>query len=667
MRLTLRTLLAWLDDTLQPTQVREIGKQVAESPLAQELTERIHRVTRQRRLTVPRSSGPDATDPNVVASYLDNDLDPETVAEYEKTCLNLDVNLAEVASVHQILSLLGQKVKVPAAARTRMYQLVRGREAMPSRPTEARRHQAPEPVTKPIQPWVVTESPRRPWIERFGPVAVCLSLIVASIWSAWRSLMGPAPYAAPVPFAPVNIAQGKATAPAGLQGEDRPGTAMPADSTPTASADNSATGPDEIVQQSQPTPTGGQDSNAKPSSSEEASVTKVAKDAELTSKSSETARARTIVPGAAGAADGSEGILVRYSNDEREWQRVIGQIPLARSDRLLCLSPARATVTLGNLPLMLVGETELRILPQSSDNVPAIELIQGRILMRNPASGSLKLRFSERDVTLEVSPADNLAIERSPRREYGQSVTAPPPLAIYCTRGEIAVSVDAKRESLSASDLLVVDTAGQVKRATEETLPPWTTEAEPSAHELQLRDQFARMFHPGQPVLREIVAATEDNSADIKRLSISALKSLGDLSFLMPLLSRRDDPIARRSTAAAIRAYMGLGPAAANRVRDQLVQEFGADTGSKVEKMLIGYSAEEASSPQLYERLVALLLSDQESVGVRELALDTLKFLTGRDDLGYDPDHPDEKSLNAWKELQRQGKLRLSVPHARTK
>ena len=57
MRLTLRTLLAWLDDTLQPTQVREIGSQVAESPFAQELTERIHRVTRHRRLSVPSSSG----------------------------------------------------------------------------------------------------------------------------------------------------------------------------------------------------------------------------------------------------------------------------------------------------------------------------------------------------------------------------------------------------------------------------------------------------------------------------------------------------------------------------------------------------------------------------------------------------------------------------------
>ena len=65
-----------------------------------------------------------------MASYLDNDLDPEAVAEFEKRCLTSDVNLAEVASVHQILSLLGQKVKVPDAARTRMYQLVKGRETV---------------------------------------------------------------------------------------------------------------------------------------------------------------------------------------------------------------------------------------------------------------------------------------------------------------------------------------------------------------------------------------------------------------------------------------------------------------------------------------------------------------------------------------------------------
>ena len=54
---------------------------------------------------------------------------------------------------------------------------------------------------------------------------------------------------------------------------------------------------------------------------------------------------------------------------------------------------------------MLVGETEVRILSQSSDKVPAIELIQGRLLVRNPPAGSLKVGFSDRSVTVEVAPS----------------------------------------------------------------------------------------------------------------------------------------------------------------------------------------------------------------------------------------------------------------------
>src|SRR5262245_11731695 len=191
MRLTLRTLLAWLDDTLEPSQVRDIGKQVSDSPFAQELSDRIHRVTRQRRLSVPSGGGNDATDPNIVAAYLDNDLDPDDVAEFEKKCLTSDVNLAEVASVHQILSLLGQKVKVPAEARSRMYQLVKGRETIPSRGAVSRGPSVPEPLTTPIQPWVVPEPPARPWLQRYGPAAACIGLILLMGWSAWMSVMAP--------------------------------------------------------------------------------------------------------------------------------------------------------------------------------------------------------------------------------------------------------------------------------------------------------------------------------------------------------------------------------------------------------------------------------------------------------------------------------------------
>ena len=51
-----------------------------------------------------------------------------------------------------------------------------------------------------------------------------------------------------------------------------------------------------------------------------------------------------------------------------------------------------------------------------------------------------------------------------------------------------------------------------------------------------------------------------------------------------------------------------------------------------------------------------MLLSPEEGrLGVRELAIDTLKRLTGHDDQGYDPDHPEGKGFAAWKDLERQG------------
>src|SRR5438270_4206138 len=130
MRLTLRTLLAYLDDTLDPGEIKAIGQKVAESDAAQELIARIKQVTRRRRLTTPPATGPNSFEPNTVAEYLDNTLPPEQVAQVEKACLESDVHLAEVARAHQILTLvLGQPALVPPTARQRMYALVHGRKS----------------------------------------------------------------------------------------------------------------------------------------------------------------------------------------------------------------------------------------------------------------------------------------------------------------------------------------------------------------------------------------------------------------------------------------------------------------------------------------------------------------------------------------------------------
>ncbi len=134
MRLTLRTLLAYLDDTLPGDEAKLIGQKVAESPTAQELVETIKQVTRRRRLSTPPADKGNGSDANTVAEYLSDSLPSEKLEDFETMCLESHVHLAEVAACHQILTLLlSEPVRVPPTARQRMYRLVTGPESLPNK------------------------------------------------------------------------------------------------------------------------------------------------------------------------------------------------------------------------------------------------------------------------------------------------------------------------------------------------------------------------------------------------------------------------------------------------------------------------------------------------------------------------------------------------------
>ncbi len=125
MRLTLRTLLAYLDDVLEPSQTKLIGQKIQESPRAELLISKIREVMRRRRLLAPDVSGARVgIDPNIVAQYLDNTLPAEQVAEVEGILLESDELLAEVAACHQVLTLvLGEPFEVSQSSRERLYAL----------------------------------------------------------------------------------------------------------------------------------------------------------------------------------------------------------------------------------------------------------------------------------------------------------------------------------------------------------------------------------------------------------------------------------------------------------------------------------------------------------------------------------------------------------------
>ncbi len=218
MRLTLRTLLAYMDDVLDPDHAREIGNKVNASANASALVNRIREVVRRRRLLAPELAGPQSgLDPNTIAEYLDSTLDADTVAEVEKVCLDSDMHLAEVAACHQVLTIvLGEPVDVPVRTRERMYALgpSRQRAASVEEPSPASAstvppmNPPPEPERTPVRP--VTMSLPKPTVEGFEdgvpdylkpapfwkralPVAVAIVLVGGWAIMMYRELNGRTP------------------------------------------------------------------------------------------------------------------------------------------------------------------------------------------------------------------------------------------------------------------------------------------------------------------------------------------------------------------------------------------------------------------------------------------------------------------------------------------
>ena len=620
MRLTLRTLIAWLDDTLTPAEVKAIGHQVSESPYVKELIERIHRVTRQRRLTVPGETGADAVDPNMVAGYLDNQLNEEQVTELEKKCLTSDVNLAEVASVHQILSMIGHKAKVPADAKNRMYRLVRGREAStkpkpkPIRPAGEPRPEAP---SHPAVKWTAPIQTKPKVIERFGPIAAVIALIGLLGYLAARTLpTNPDPVVATNPPAPVPVVEPTKPAP-------------------------------EIV----PTP-----------------VVATTKPAEVDTEKSraESARTDSLPRGEVGTIDAIEGVVLRSPMGAATWEAVEPKTPLPAQTRLINLAPFRNLVKTSAGEVTLVDSTEVIFSRPNRDEASDFELKRGQVLVQAVSGRPVpyNVRFEGHVLGVTPDPGHGVGIQRFHSFVNGTAEASPPRLRLLVPDGKATFKVGETDKTVTGPVTLTLQVSGQLADDSSSEMPGWVTGNQPSAFDKEIASQFGQYLRPGRPILADLVEAMDDPQPKVKEFAAKGLGTLGDMESVVMGLDRRDHLQFFRAVVDVLRENLAEGGESAKVVRDALVRQYDESGSKTAEPLIVGFPPSAASDENLLAGLVENLATNPNR-GIRALTLDNLRTLTGRDSLEYDPDNPEGgKGLRAWQDLARRKELARPAPAA---
>ena len=555
MRLTLRTLIAWLDDTLTPAEVRAIGQQVAESPFAKELVERVQRVTRQRRLTYPgRQRARKRSDPNLVAGYLDNELAPEQVAEYEKRCLTSDVHLAEVASVHQILSLIGQKAKVPADAKLRMYRLVRGRETTKGQAPAGR--QAESGTAAPSR-----RSPSRSRRGRSHPA----DSPACSSGSGRRRRAGADRLART--GRPSTASETRAPNPHGRLDLSRSRPSTPSRADPGQTQASPAAGPVADV----PTPP--------------------AEDRTAQARGAQ-GLPRPSTPEDVGSFEAIQGVVLRANAEGNGWDRVEAKAPLKERSRLLNLAPFRNTLKLGKSEVDLVDSTDVVIDDSEKDQSGPTGVEAGPDRRFRPSAGSppFAVRFEGQVLAITPPPGVAVGVERIPtllpgpvgaRTRSAPDLRARRPGRPQGRRGR----GDAERAGRDlAPDLRQVRREGPAADAR-----PGSPRPTPSGFSKEVGDQFVALLRPGRPILADLVEAMDDPQKDVKRMAIYALGSIGSMEQVVEVVSRKEDATVHRAGDRGASLRPGQGGETAKSVREALVRQYDQPWAEVTEKLLVGY------------------------------------------------------------------------------
>lgn len=643
MRLTLRTLLAYLDDVLEPADARQIGEKIAESKEATALVARLREVIRRRRIGSPELAGPGSgPDPNLVSDYLENVLPPGQVVELEKLCQASDMHLAEVAACHKILTMImGQPISVSDDVRERMYALGSTRalqdrasaagmppmtEGIGASPTSSMSAGLPEYLT------------RRSWAQRYG--AVTLIILTALVWMGLifsdRALWDQHRLAISVPMA--------------TDPEVEPEVISAPEGDPAPAAEVAVAIPETGEEPHM--------SAAVPSTPPEAPLVDAAPAPMPATPETETrpipppqpdqiaAVPQPVIPPVAPLTEpeftlrylSGDELMIHRSPRKPEWRLFPVEVPIEIEDELASPAPFRNSYQIVNVvDITLEPGTRIQRLPRTAETVTTLLLDRGGLIFQRAAAStepvSVGLRVLDRTWTITLLDSHSrcsvelqLPVPRGPENRSA-------------AQGGLAAIAGKVRVTAEGSPEVILSPEGggarwpadgqQLAVDVDLAMPAWAlpegAPATPASR--QLSRLYAKEFLPDRTVYQSIAPVTRDRRASIAALAVETMALTDQHVALVPALNAEHQE-ARVAAIRGLRAWMLRVPEPEPLLRTEFVRAFREEHVNRLIRLLWGFTTEDARDPQISQQLVEDLRHDEQAV--RELAFFHVSRLTDR-------------------------------------
>ena len=633
MRLTLRTMLAYLDDILDPEDAKQLGQKITESDFASDLVYRTLSSKRRVNLSAPRLDGTGiGSDPNSVAEYLDNTLEESRIPELEKICLESEVHLGEVASCHTILTkVVEEPIEIDDALRTRLIQLIHAKElessAVAVSASPLPQDVLPANTTADYMPSNTPPLWRALVVLTFFTLVIIIGLRAIGPLDESHMIIGPLFKADP---SSNEGPQGDIEAP--VENSQSTQVITPIGVIDPETVDPTVSGSNGRVDLGNPNQSQGNDGHV-----------------------------RTSVLGEFLA---DHELLVAVDPQTGTFERVVSAAIIGPGMTLQTFAPFRPEITLrSGARLTLVSTSEL-LIPTVVDGFTQLHLRHGCLVLRGEAARKtiVPLRVGDREIDVHLTGPESLVTVQVTPSDSSTATFTQWVAQIHCTpsaqwqdRGVAAAQLGVGQEQ--AIQATTIQANGTMKTTMEMQLPKWYQDSQTlSASQRQTSQELVAVLSDSSELSTDLRKAFETHRLlQVQIVAARCLMHLGEFNPIMDTLNNADYRSTWEDSVAAISKCMKQDEMNMELASAALQSRAGDQT--KMIAAMLGTCTDEQLQGDLGEAMVQGL--DSTVMLERVISFIRLKNLTGKTQMYFPDKNPNQQvvPIRRWQQLWTDKKL----------